>query len=160
MPTGAEFGAALSGLGSMSTGPSMSFMSKLGQMAPGILGGMSSRFGDPEIQNGSSALLSKQRPRNMGGMRPPVQGPQLVQPPTNIPNIAPGMTDMMGPRMPQSTQGPITMPGQMGTTGGGMNRFSMPSGNTGFTGGAGGGNLWDIYSQLLNQGGMMGMGMM
>lgn len=163
MPTGAEFGAAMSGLGAMSTGPSTSFLSRLGQIAPGMLSGMSSRFGDPEIQQyGTSQLLGKQRARNMGGMRPPVQGPQLVQPPTNIPNIAPGITDMMGPRMPQSTQGPITIPGQMGTTGGGMNKFSMPSNNSGFTGGMGNSQLWDIYQQILN-GGMnsgMGMGMM
>lgn len=170
MPTGAEFGTALGG---MSTGPSSNFLSRLGQMAPGILSGMSNRYGDPQMSSPQplGMRVGQQRPRNMGGMRPPVQGPQLVQPPTNIPNItpgamnpgsmnpgmniAPGLTEMPGPRMPQSTSGPITAPGL--TEFNPSNRFSMPSNNSGFTGGMGGGNLWDIYNQILNQGNTMGM---
>lgn len=169
MPTGAEFGAALSGLGKMSTGPSTSFMSKLGRMAPGMLSGMSGAFGDPEISNSSMPLnrmIGMQRSRNRG-MQRPVEGPQLIQPPTNIPgigmppigpdtgmapNIAPGMTEMLpGPSMP------ISVPGSMPRPGGPSNRFSLPTNNTGITGGMGNSQLWDIYSKLLGQGNMMGM---
>ena len=162
--------SSMGSMGRMSTGPSTSFMSKLGSMAPGILGGMSGAFGDPEISGGGSGMplnrmIGMQRPRNRG-MQSPVPMPGLIQPPTNIPgmnmppmgpspNMAPGLTDMMGPSMPQSVSG--AMP-DMGMSKNGQNtRFSMPSNNSGFTGGMGGGQLWDIYSKLLGQGNMMGM---
>lgn len=150
----------ITGMGGMSTGPSNSFMSRLGQMAPGILSGMAGAFGDPQVsQPGSSRLLGMQRPRNRGPMQGQVQAPQLVQPPTNIPNIAPGMTEIpgmgmgpqrntapgltefMGPSMPQS------VPGSLGGPGYGAGKFT--GGNTGISGG---GSLWDIYSKILGMG--------
>lgn len=147
----------ITGMGGMNTGPSNNFMSRLGQMAPGMLSGMAGSFGDPQISGSGmpmNKMIGMQRPRNRG-MQPPVQAPQLVQPPTNIPNIAPGMTEIpgmgrnmapgltefMGPSMPQSVPGSLDGPGY------GAGKFT--GGNTGISGG---GSLWDIYSKIMGMG--------
>lgn len=162
--------------GGIGTGPSNSFWSKMGQMAPGALSSLAGSYGDPEIMSPSpmgGGMGMKKRgasmpgmdsmpPPNsmgsMGGMSPGMGGPMSGPPP-------------MPPRMPQS--GGMIAPPQLQMSdpnmGGGMGGMppnnpmpSLPNHMGGYQpGGMEGQNnrFWDIYQGLMNRGGG-GRGMM